>query len=80
MKYETRIKKSIDRLSEEQLLHELLLVRGIENPHEFLNLTEDVIHDPQLLVNMQQGVNMLHYWVTQDQPRIHLLINNKCNR
>ena len=46
MKYETRIKKSIDRLSEEQLLHELLKVRGVDNPSELLNLTEEVIHDP----------------------------------
>ena len=79
MKYETRIKKSIDRLSEEQLLHELLLVRGIENPHEFLNLTEDVIHDPQLLVNMQQRVNMLYHWVTQDKVHIHLLMDTDCD-
>ena len=79
MKYETRIKKSIDRLSEEQLLHELLLVRGIENPYEFLNLTEDVIHDPQLLVNMQQGVNMLYHWVTQDKAHIHLLMDTDCD-
>lgn len=75
MKYETRIKKSIDRLSEEQLLHELLLVRGIENPTEFLNLTEDVVHDPNLLISMNEGVSMLYRHVTDKSCHVHILID-----
>ena len=52
MKYVARLNTNIDRLSEEQLLHKLLEVRGVNDPTTFLNLQEDVIHDPNLLKNM----------------------------
>lgn len=75
MNYETRIKKSIDRLSEEQLLHELLRVRGVDNPSELLNLTEDVIHDPNLLIDMDYGLEMLKHYVDMKEPHIHVFID-----
>ena len=75
MKYETRIKKSIDRLSEEQLLHELLKVRGVDNPSELLNLTEEVIHDPNLLVDMDYGLEMLKHYLDMQEPHIHIFFD-----
>ena len=75
MKYETRIKKSIDRLSEEQLLHELLKVRGVDNPSELLNLTEEVIHDPNLLIDMDYGLEMLKHYVDMQEPHIHIFFD-----
>ena len=75
MKYETRIKKSIDRLSEEQLLYELLRVRGVDNPSELLNLTEEVIHDPNLLVDMDYGLEMLKHYLDMQEPHIHIFFD-----
>ena len=43
MKYVARLNTNIDRLSEEQLLHKLLEVRGVNDPTTFLNLQEEVI-------------------------------------
>ncbi len=40
MKYVARLNTNIDRLSEEQLLHKLLEVRGVNDPTTFLNLQE----------------------------------------
>lgn len=75
MKYITRINTNIDRLSEEQLLHKLLEVRGVQDPATLLNLQEDVIHDPNLLKNMDFGLEMLKFHLGQDNPRIHVFFD-----
>lgn len=75
MKYITRINTNIDRLSEEQLLHKLLEVRGVINPATFLDLQEDVIHDPNLLKNIDLGLEMLKFHLEQDSPHIHVFFD-----
>lgn len=72
MKYIARIKTNIDRLSEEQLLHKLLEVRGVQDPATLLNLEESVIHDPNLLKNIDLGLEMLNFHLQQDNPHIHV--------
>ena len=75
MKYVARLNTNIDRLSEEQLLHKLLEVRGVNDPATFLNLQEDVIHDPNLLKNMDFGLEMFNFHLNQESPNIHIFID-----
>lgn len=75
MKYVARLNTNIDRLSEEQLLHKLLEVRGVNDPTTFLNLQEDVIHDPNLLKNMDFGLEMFNFHLNQESPHIHIFID-----
>lgn len=75
MKYVARINTNIDRLSEEQLLHKLLEVRGVQDPMTLLNLEEGVIHDPNLLRNMDFGLEMLKFHLQQENPHIHVFFD-----
>lgn len=75
MKYVARLNTNIDRLSEEQLLHKLLEVRGVNDPTTFLNLQEDVIHDANLLKNMDFGLEMFNFHLNQESPHIHIFID-----
>ncbi len=75
MKYVARLNTNIDRLSEEQLLHKLLEVRGVNDPTTFLNLQEGVVHDPNLLKNMDFGLEMFNFHLNQESPHIHIFID-----
>ena len=75
MKYVARINKSIDRMSDEQLLYELLKVRGVGNPSGLLNLTENVLHDPYLFKNLQFGLDMLKFYLEKEDSHIHVFFD-----
>ena len=79
MKYVARINKSIDRMSDEQLLYELLKVRGVENPSGLLNLTENVLHDPYLFKNLQFGLDMLKFYLEKEDSHIHIFFDTDCD-
>lgn len=58
MKYKAH-SKGYEFLKEEDLLHELLKYRGVENPSRLLNISESDIHDGMLFKNMLKGLKLL---------------------
>lgn len=58
MKYKTHL-KGYEFLKEEDLLHELLKYRGVENPSRLLNISENDIQDGMLFKNMLKGLKLL---------------------
>lgn len=66
------LNKGYDFIKEDELLHKLLKNRGVENPKEFLNINESVIHDGMLFKNMERGLNMLH-WHIENNSKIHII-------
>ncbi|MGL6184737.1 MAG: DHH family phosphoesterase [Clostridium chrysemydis] len=71
MKYKV-INKNKDCLHNENLLHVLLQQRGVKNPEELMNLDDSCIHDGMLLNNMDRGLNML-YWHLTNGSSVHVI-------
>lgn len=58
MKYKAHL-KGYELLKEEDLLHELLKHRGVENPSKLLSVSGNDIHDGMLFKNMLKGLKLL---------------------
>ena len=59
MNYQVKNKGSLELLTGEELLHELLKQRGVEQPKELLALNESVIHPASLFKNIEQAALLL---------------------
>lgn len=78
MKYTVRSKKSIDRMSDEQLLRELLELRGVEDVESLLKIdTEDAecSWDAYQFNNMERGLDLLWNHLDAKDSHIHLLFD-----
>lgn len=73
MKYRA-LHKGFELIGEDDLLNKLLVDRGIQNPKEFLNINETVVHNGMLLKNMERGLNMLK-WHIENKSRFHILVD-----
>lgn len=52
-------KEKVKPNSNDLPLEKIAKIRGISNPQEFLNPTEDVLHDPYLMKNIQEASNRI---------------------
>ena len=50
-----------------------LFKSGVENIDAFLNVNKDDVHDPLLMKNMKEGVELLHSVLGLDEPRIRII-------
>lgn len=66
------INKNKDCLNNDNLLYTLLQQRGVEDPGKLMNLNNSCIHDGMLLNNMDRGLNMLHWHLTNGSS-IHVI-------
>ena len=80
MKYEVKNRKSIDRMDDEKLLNELLMMRGVDNPLSLLNVDNGnytaYYHDAYDFVNMEKGLDLLwEHLELRENPHIHLIFD-----
>ena len=66
------INKNKDCLNNDNLLYTLLQQRGVEDPNKLMNLDSDCVYDGMLLNNMDRGLNML-YWHLTNGCKIHVI-------
>lgn len=74
MRYIVANNKNIDRLGDNELLIELLRMRGVESPSQILNLSPHVLHDTYLFKNIDRALEMFHYYMTRDS-KIHIIMD-----
>lgn len=77
MKYAVKCKKSIDRMSDEQLLKELLYLRGVEDVETLLKIDEGkgrMLFDSYRFNNMNDGLDLFYKHLEDGSP-IHLLMD-----
>ena len=80
MKYEVKNRKSIDRMDDEKLLNELLMMRGVDNPLSLLNVDNGnytaYYHDAYDFMNMEKGLDLLwEHLELRENPHIHLIFD-----
>lgn len=75
MKYIVHNNKNIDRLGEDELLHELIKMRGVENPNAVLNLSPKVLHSAFKFNNIERALDVFNYHMTND-TNIHIIIDS----
>lgn len=74
LRYIVNSKKNIDRLDGDNLLLELLKLRGVEKPHELLNLSPHVLCDATMFRGMKQAIDMFHKHMIHDS-NIHIIMD-----
>lgn len=75
MNYHVKSKRSLDRMSDEDLLFELLRLRGVEDPLALLRVeVEPKLHDMELLRNIYEAIELFRYHLEQGND-MHLLID-----
>ena len=74
MRYKVASTKNIDRLEGDNLLVELLKLRGVEKPMELLNLSPSVLNDATMFRGMKQAIDMFHKHIT-NESRIHIIVD-----
>lgn len=75
MRYLVANKKNIDRLANDDLLYEILAMRGVENPKLLLNLSPEVLCNPYDLNNVREATDLLHHHMWQ-KNKIHVIIDS----
>ena len=79
MKYEVKNRKSIDRMDDEKLLNELLMMRGVDNPLSLLNVDNGnytaYYHDAYDFVNMEKGLDLLWKHLDNEAGHVHLIFD-----
>lgn len=75
MKYIVDGKKNIERMSDDELLNEILRLRGVEDPHALLNISHKTLHDPRLFRFMEQGVELYRKHI-QNNSKIYVLADS----
>ena len=79
MKYEVKNRKSIDRMDDERLLNELLIMRGVDNPLSLLNVDNGnytaYYHDAYDFVNMEKGLDLLWKHLDNEFGHVHLIFD-----
>ena len=76
MRYLVANKKDLNRLTNDDLLYEILKMRGVENPQELLNLSPDVLCNPYKFKNINQAVDLFHHHVSWLKGNIHIIIDS----
>ena len=67
------IHEGVDFTKEVNFLDAILESNGVENIDAFLNVNKDDIHNPFLMKNMKEGVELLHSVLGLDEPRIRII-------
>ena len=79
MKYVVKSKKSIDRMNDEKLLHELLEMRGVQDPLSLLRVDNgrccDYYNGAYDFVNMEKGLDLLWSHLSDKPGHIHLIFD-----
>ena len=79
MKYIVKSKKSIDRMNDDKLLHELLEMRGVLDPLSLLDVDSgnytDYYHPAYDFKNMEQGLDLLWKHLDDEFGHIHLIFD-----
>ena len=79
MKYEVKNRKSIDRMDDERLLNELLIMRGVDNPLSLLNVDNGnytaYYHDAYNFTNMEKGLDLLWKHLDSEFGHVHLIFD-----
>ena len=79
MKYEVKNRKSIDRMDDEKLLNELLMMRGVDNPLSLLNVDNGnytaYYHDAYNFTNMEKGLDLLWKHLDNETSHVHLIFD-----
>ena len=80
MKYVVKSKKSIDRMNDEKLLHELLEMRGVQDPLSLLRVDNghycDYYNGAYDFVNMEKGLDLLwEHLELRENAHIHLIFD-----
>ena len=76
MRYLVANKKNIDRLANDDLLYEILAMRGVENPRELLNLSPNVLCDAYDFRNIDDAVDLFFRHVGWLKDNIHIIIDS----
>lgn len=66
------INQNKDCLNNDNLLYTLLQQRGVKDPNKLMNLDSSCVYDGMLLSNMDRGLNML-YWHLTNGSKIHVI-------
>ena len=77
MKYSVKCKRSIDRMSDEELLRELLKLRGVEDIDTLLKIDRgqsNYVCNTMYFNNIQQGLDLFKFHLDNGSP-IHLLVD-----
>lgn len=74
LRYIVKSKKNIDRLNDDDLLKEILKLRGVEDVEEFLHLTPSVLNDATMFRGMKQAIDMFHKHMIHDS-NIHIIMD-----
>lgn len=74
LRYIVSSKKNIDRLDGDNLLLELLKLRGVEKPHELLNLSPQVLCDATGFRSISRAIEMFHKHMIHDS-NIHIIMD-----
>ena len=67
------IHEGVDFAKEVNFLDTILESNGVEDIDAFLNVNKDDVHDPFLMKNMKEGVELLHSVLVLDEPRIRII-------
>lgn len=77
LRYEVKSHRSLDRMSDEELLLELLELRGVQSPQNLLAIDrgqEKCLYDTMKFDNMKDGLELLKSHLDANNP-IHLLMD-----
>ena len=75
LRYIVNSKKNIDRLDGDNLLLELLKLRGVEKPQELLNLSPQVLCDTNDFRGIEEAIELFHKHII-NESRIHIIIDS----
>ena len=67
------IHEGVDFTKEVNFLDAILEANGIKDIDAFLNVNKDDVHNPFLMKNMKEGVELLHSVLGLDEPRIRII-------
>ena len=67
------IHEGVDFTKEANFLDTILESNDVEDIDAFLNVSEDDVHNPFLMRNMKEGVELLHSILGLDEPRIRII-------
>jgi single-stranded-DNA-specific exonuclease len=79
VKYVVKSKRSLDRMTDERLLEELLEMRGVTDPLSLLRVDSghycDYYHSAYDFTNMEQGLDLLWKHLDNEFSHIHLIFD-----
>jgi single-stranded-DNA-specific exonuclease len=79
VKYVVKSKRSLDRMTDERLLEELLEMRGVADPLSLLRVDSghycDYYHSAYDFTNMEQGLDLLWKHLDNEFSHIHLIFD-----